>query len=233
MFFSLITPAAGHDREAVHERFDGPYADHQWLWRWFPIDPQARRDFLFRRHGASGGLRYYMLSSRPPVERLGAWQAVTRSYAPQLDPGDVLAFELRANPTVRHGHDGKSRRHDVVMNAKRMLLDARGLARWADWRDEDRPALPQLVHDACSAWLERRAQRGGFAVDALSLRVEGYEQHQEQADRDLRFSTVDFSGHLTVVDPEAFRAALMSGIGSAKAFGCGLLLIRRLASPAP
>ena len=46
-----------------------------------------------------------------------------------LDGGDVLTFELRANPTVRHGHGGKSRRHDVVMNAKRMLLDSRGLAR--------------------------------------------------------------------------------------------------------
>ena len=47
---------------------------------------------------------------------------------------------------------------------------------------------------------------------------------------ELRFSTVDFSGSLRVVDPAALRTALFSGVGHAKAhaqaFGCGLLLIR-------
>jgi CRISPR system Cascade subunit CasE len=227
MFFSLITPMAEQDREAAQERLDGPYADHQWLWRWFPADPDARRDFLFRRHVSSGGLRYYVLSSRPPVERLGVWQSLSRPYAPQLDVGDTLAFDLRANPTVRHGHDGKSRRHDVVMNAKKALLDARGLVHWADWQADDKPTLQQLAHDACSVWLNRRAARCGFSLDASALVVEGYDQHHELPERNLRFSTVDFTGQLTVVDPEAFRAALQQGVGSAKAFGCGLLLIRR------
>jgi CRISPR system Cascade subunit CasE len=36
---------------------------------------------------------------------------------------------------------------------------------------------------------------------------------------------VDFSGELTVVDPVTFGFALQNGIGRAKAFGCGLLLV--------
>lgn len=228
MFFSLLTPAAGHDHRAAQERLDGPYADHQWLWLWFPADPDANRDFLFRRHEPSETLRYYVLSSRPPAERLGAWEAQTRPYAPQLEVGEQLTFELRANPTVRHGHDGKSKRHDVVMNAKKTLLQSRGLGRWADWDDAGKPMLQQLVHDACSKWLERRGERFGFAVDMSSLVIEGYDQHLEQHDRNLRFSTVDVAGQLTIVDPEAFQVALLHGIGSAKAFGCGLLLVRRV-----
>ena len=228
MYFSLITPAAGHDHEAAQERLDGPYADHQWLWRWFPADPCAQRDFLFRRHESSGALRYYVLSSRAPAERLGAWEAQTRPYAPQIEAGERLSFELRANPTVRHGHDGKSKRHDVVMNAKKNLLKSRGLARWADWNDNEKPPLQQLVHGACSDWMARRGERLGFTIDGSSLVVEGYDQHLEQAERNLRFSTVDLAGHLTVENPDAFQAALLQGIGSAKAFGCGLLLVRRL-----
>ena len=41
---------------------------------------------------------------------------------------------------------------------------------------------------------------------------------------------MNFSGGLSVVDPAALRTALFSGVGHAKAharaFGCGLLLIR-------
>ena len=33
---------------------------------------------------------------------------------------------------------------------------------------------------------------------------------------------------LTVSDPLAFAVALAGGIGPAKAFGCGLLLVRRV-----
>lgn len=227
MHFSLITPVAGQEREAGHERLGGPYADHQWLWRWFPADASAQRDFLFRRHESSTGVRYYLLSARPPAVRLGAWQAQSRPYAPQLAAGDRLAFELRANPTVRHGHDGKSKRHDVVMNAKRTLLNKRGLARWGDWADAEKPALQQLVYEACSKWLVDKGQRLGFSVDAQSLVVEGYDQHLEQRERNLRFTAVDLTGLLTVNDPLAFETAVLRGIGSAKAFGCGLMLIRR------
>jgi CRISPR system Cascade subunit CasE len=62
-------------------------------------------------------------------------------------------------------------------------------------------------------------------VDDDTLRAEGYEQHRGKSGG-LRFSTVDFSGTLEVHDPQALQRALFSGIGHAKAFGCGLLLIR-------
>ena len=42
----------------------------------------------------------------------------------------------------------------------------------------------------------------------------------------LQFTTVDFGGQLTVTDGRAFATALVGGIGHAKAFGCGLLLVR-------
>ena len=41
-------------------------------------------------------------------------------------------------------------------------------------------------------------------------------------------STLDFSGLLTVTAPEKFLSALYGGIGPAKGFGCGLLLVKRV-----
>jgi CRISPR system Cascade subunit CasE len=43
----------------------------------------------------------------------------------------------------------------------------------------------------------------------------------------IEFSALDLSGVLEVQDGEPFLAALLSGFGKAKAFGCGLMLIRR------
>lgn len=226
MYFSLITPAEGHERDAVHERLNGPYADHQWLWRWFPAERGALRDFLFRQREVDGLPRYYVVSHRAPIDDGRAWQAQTRNYAPQIQEGDRLQFELRANPTVRHGRDGKSKRHDVVMEAKKKLLAEHGFIRWADWMGDDKPSLQAVIHPACSAWLQRKGEVMGFAPDADTLLVDGYNQHQEKPDQTLSFSTVDFSGQLTVTDPQAFKAALLNGVGSAKAFGCGLILVR-------
>jgi CRISPR system Cascade subunit CasE len=237
LYFSHITPAGGQVRAALHQRMDGPYADHQWLWRWFPAAAGSAREFVFRRHDVEGVPGFYVVSSRPPAERLGDWQANTRDYAPQLGVGERLLFELRANPTVRHARDGKSKRHDVVMEAKRQMLTARGLSRWADWeirqdRNEHegiaRPALYDIVQERCSAWLASQGERRGFAISTESLRVEAYQPHAECKDRKLQFTTVDLSGELTVTDALACAAALGAGIGHAKAFGCGLLLVRRV-----
>jgi len=187
---------------------------------------EVPRDFLFRRRDLGEIPRFYVVSKRPPLTQSTAWNVRTRDYAPAPEAGARLRFDLRANPVVTP-HDGKRRRHDVVMQEKKRLLKERGLARWQDWQDDDKPALYALVREACGAWLRSRASRLGFAVDEESLAVDSYQQRSEKDGR-LCFSTVDFSGELTVIDSTAFAVVLREGIGHAKAFGCGLMLVRRL-----
>jgi CRISPR system Cascade subunit CasE len=228
MHFSLITPAQGHEREAAQEWTRGAYEEHQWLWRFQPAPAGSPRTFLFRRRDVDGLPRFYMVSRQPPMAASAHWLVQSKPYAPELAAGEWLAFELRANPVVTvRGASGRPARHDVVMQAKTKLLAGRGLARWSDWTTPDRPALPDLVQSTCGAWLNARAARLGMALDDASLRVEGYEQHRGKGG-ELRISTVDFGGRLQVVDPVALRRALYEGVGHAKAFGCGLLLVRRL-----
>ena len=226
MHFSLITPTPGQERDAAHEWARSAYLEHQWLWRFLPAPPGTVRNFLFRRRDVDGLPRFYVVSDRPPQAPSPHWQVQSKPYAPALATGDRVAFELRANPVVTtRNAAGKSARHDVVMQEKTRLLKERRLAHWADWPTPDRPALSDLVQRTCSQWLQVRCQRLGIALDEPTLNVEGYEQHRGK-NGELRFSTVDFSGNLRVVDADALRQALTTGVGHAKAFGCGLLLIR-------
>ena len=87
-----------------------------------------------------------------------------------------------------------------------------------------------VVREQGFAWLERQAHSAGFVVRPDSVRVDGYEQHhvtRKGSAPAMSFSTLDFDGFLTVTDPDAFLAAIACGFGAAKAYGCGLMLIRR------
>lgn len=226
MHFSFITPTPGQERQAAHEWMRGAYEQHQWLWRFFPAPPGTPRSFLFRRRDAGGLPSYYVVSEAAPLSPSPCWHISSKAYAPVLAAGDVLNFELRANPVVTtRSASGKAARHDVVMQEKTRLLRERGLARWADWTTPERPALRELVQGCATAWLQARCARLGIELDATALRAEGYEQQRGKGG-ELRLSTVDFNGRLRVLQPDALRQAMLSGVGHGKAFGCGLLLVR-------
>jgi len=89
--------------------------------------------------------------------------------------------------------------------------------------------MQSLIQQAGLDWLEARAGKYGFSFDSGAVRVEGYLRHsvtKKAGRKKINFSTLDCTGLLTVVEPEQFKLALFHGIGPAKAFGCGLLLVR-------
>jgi CRISPR system Cascade subunit CasE len=229
MYFSVINPVENLRRQAAHELAQSPYAEHQWLWQFFPGGKEQTRDFIYRRHALEQIPRFYVVSQRPPVAFSEAWHVQSRSYDPQLLEGQRLSFQLNANPVVtKKNSAGKSQRHDVVMQAKKQILAERGLrfdAKWKDLPDEGtNPLLYELVQNSCIDWLQSRARSHGFTLIAAG--VDAYQQTRA-GKRDIRFSTVDFSGELVVAHPELFQQTLFNGLGHAKAFGCGLLLVKR------
>jgi CRISPR system Cascade subunit CasE len=241
MYFSVITPEERLLRQAAHELSQSAYAEHQWLWKFFPSTADQTRDFIFRRHELEQEPRFYVVSQRPPTAFSEAWQVQSRAYDPQLQVGQRLSFQLRANPVItRKNGAGKSQRHDVVMQAKKQLLAEHGLtkeAKWADWEGESsKPLLYELVQKHCAVWLDGIAKRNGFEIALTDeeepqrkLQVDAYEQSKaDKRDHNIRFSAVDFSGELLVTNPELLHLALFNGLGHAKGFGCGLLLVRRL-----
>lgn len=219
MYLSRLTlaPGALADRKILRA-FESPYLLHQALWEVFSDSADRRRDFLYRLDLEARRPRVFALSVRDPASGGGPWRIETKPFRPSLRARDRLAFALRANPVVTR--DGK--RHDVVMDAKRALHD-KGVPR-AEW-----PSQAQLVQEHGAAWLERREEKLGAELEAGSLRVDRYQLHRfaKPSGRRVQLATCDFEGVLRVNDPERLIASIESGIGPAKGFGCGLLLIRR------
>lgn len=196
-----------------------PYRTHQQLWRLFPKDQDANRDFLYRYDLDRGGPRFYVVSMRLPQSRQG-WLVESRSYAPILKSGQRLFFNLRANPIVtKRDEADKRHRHDVVMAYKK---------EHPDWHRHFTNG--QLMEKVGLDWLETRAESNGFRFDRTAVRVEAYRKHRfnknKAQGKPISVNTLDFQGLLEVVDPDNFKRALYNGIGRGKAFGCGLMLVK-------
>ncbi len=227
MYFNRITLSREKaDPERISRMIsrDG-YGIHQRLWEIFEGPGIKDRDFLFRRDDQGKWPRFFVVSAREPAHDRGPWEIQTKPYSPHLKQGQRLFFALRANPIVTGKNlEGKHARHDVVMNAKRRLEN--------EGKPKDEwPLQPELVQQEGIKWLSTRMDRYGFSVDPDEVRADGYTQHRlpkPKSKKGIRLSTIDFSGRLTVVDPDAFLKALYTGIGPAKGLGCGMLMVRRI-----
>lgn len=191
---------------------------HHLVWSLFADRADRRRDFLWRE--MQTGV-FLMLSARRPNDPHGLFDiAEPKPFQPVLIAGDRLTFSLRANPVVRRREASRRRsaKHDVVMDALRAIPAGERASRRFEF-----------VRERGFAWLERQAGKAGFETQGGGVQIEGYEQHRvaRQGAAPMVFSTLDFTGSLTVIDPNVFLAAMARGFGAAKAYGCGLMLIRR------
>lgn len=192
---------------------------HHLVWSLFSDSADRKRDFLWRETGTGA---FFILSARRPEDRHGLFEIdEPKPFTPDLEPGDRLGFSLRANPVVRRRHSShrRSAKHDVVMDALRS--HAKGGR--ANQRFE-------IIRKQGFAWLDRQGQKAGFRIEPDDVTVDGYDQHRIARTGPvpaMLYSTLDFEGILTVSDPTTLLPAIAHGFGAAKAYGCGLMLIRR------
>ena len=190
-------------RLKLHDTYDW----HQAAWKAFPSRGGQPRDFLTRLDRRREGFRLLIVSpfepSRPAWCAAESWK--TKSIPESYFTRRRYAFQLCANPTrkVASTRDG-----GVTQNGRRVPLGS----------------CEELVE-----WIKRKGDQGGFAVDEATLRTfsRGREYFVKNGRQGLH-SSVEFQGLLTVTDPARFHETFTRGIGSAKAFGFGLLVIAPL-----
>lgn len=148
------------------------------------------------------------LAGKPMPERLAA--------------GQRLGFSLRIRPVVRTDRDGqrtRTRERDAFLAAIEGTAPGAGPSRG----------------EVYQAWLAQRFAEGGARAEQVSLDSFRLAVTQRRAAPQpdgsrrllgLRGPDANFSGVLSVTDPDRFAILLGRGIGRHRAFGFGMLLLR-------
>ncbi len=210
MYLSRITLHTGQlsPAQLLHLVDRGEYVMHQWLWDLFPA---AKKGNFFIVGKNSRRVSLFVLSQERPAES-ETFTIECRPFVSELRTGQSLCFNLRANPTICKA----GKRHDLLMEAKRQV---KGQAEGRDiWLHQQQAALD---------WLAAQGERSGFTL--LDTSVDAYRQQQlrrENSRQLIQFSSVDYTGMLTVTAPGLFLQRLSQGYGKSRAFGCGLMLIK-------
>lgn len=122
-------------------------------------------------------------------------------FTTNFSKSEKFYFRLLGNPTARRKqHDGSRKRV--------------GLYDREDQQD----------------WILRKAQYGGFKVLSLQLADLGLIESSKKKNNQtfqIKHLAVKYEGLLQIIDPEDFKKTFVKGIGSAKAFGFGLLSLAK------
>ena len=201
--------------EIPWEAARNPYDFHRQLWRLFPgEEKEARRNsdeerqgFLFRveESGSGRAARLLVQSHQAPEIAQGLVMLGTREIRPAPSAGQRLAFLLTANPIK------------TIVDAERNAKPG---------KKSEKCRVPLIREEEQRDWLARKLA-GVAEVEAVTL-LTHRPLYFRKGNRAGKLATATYEGVLRVVDPSKLGDVLKNGIGPAKAFGCGLMLVRRI-----
>lgn len=201
------------------------YAWHKKLWECFPNTPDEKRNFLTRIDQLEGAFRLWILSERKPVrpQWCPSEDFALKEIASSFLSHRYYAFDLKANPVktiVQRGPNGETL---LKPDGKRKCGKRVPLVK----PEELRAWLIQKGKIRCLDQTPRLEIPGGFRIVEerpleISPMVESHFRKKGQAGY---HGGVQFKGILEVTDREAFADTYKSGVGSAKGFGFGMLLL--------
>lgn len=177
---------------------------HRFITGFFGTDRQSGQ-ILYRTNLVQNKLCIYIYAQSPAEhipDNCEVQQRNVTSWLESMENGQLWSFDLIAAPTKKVASEGKK-------NSQRRIL-----------------RQPQERQE----WLERKAVQHGFSI------IQAQEQEQlhicgrHKADKGgvMYHDAYHYQGILQITDGEAFRRAMQTGIGSGKAYGFGMMMVKRL-----
>jgi CRISPR system Cascade subunit CasE len=211
MSAAFLTKVEIDHETAYYAGLRDSYAWHKKVWEMFPGRDDQTRDFLTRLDGIDGGFRLLVVSATQPAKP--NWCPEPAWHSKPLPESFLehsgFRFSLIANPTR------KLRSESNPKNGRRVPITHR----------EDREVEGKMQPGLLS-WLSRKGEQHGFSFEEATVRtIPKPRQWFLKKGAAGVHSATEFVGILTVTDPAQFRAAVAQGVGSAKAFGFGMLCL--------
>ncbi len=190
-------------KDAIRRDFKDSYAWHKAFWEAFPGLDGEQRKYLSRIDSTDTRYNALLLSTkRPTLPEWGEWQ--TKEVADSFLTHGMYKFELRANPTV-----------------KRVVRDDDGNRK----KNGNRTAI--CDHNELKKWINNKAEEAGFEINRDILEISKPIKQTFIRNGTLgKHSRVDYRGVLKVCNRELFKNAFSNGIGPAKSFSFGMLVLQ-------
>jgi CRISPR system Cascade subunit CasE len=186
-----------------------PYLIHKALWGLFDNSPDQKRDYLFRVEKRKFSNAAVLLQSdREPMHRGNG--SLTLLASKPINPFFPINMHLRyytvCNP-VKTIYDESGRK-----NAKGEVKKCR---------------VPLIREEEQINWFANKIKEGAKieSIEAQKLPPLYFKKAKEA--RSGKIQPVAFRGVIKIVNPDDLFSLLRSGIGPAKAFGCGLISFAR------
>lgn len=186
-----------------------PYLIHKALWGLFDNSSDQKRDYLFRvekRHFSNAAV--LMQSGREP--RHQGNDSLTLSASKPFSPVFPINMHLRffavCNP-VKTISDGSGRK-----NAKGEVKKCR---------------VPLVKEDEQINWFTNKLKDGAKIKNIEVQKLAPLYFRKTKEARSGKIQPAAFRGILKIINPDGLFCLLRSGIGPAKAFGCGLISLAR------
>jgi len=183
-----------------------PYQIHRAVWRLFPNQSGAEREFLFRVEQVQSGRGALLLlqSQLEPISSDVADVIASKAINYEIPSEALLRFRLRANPVK-------------TIKDERKRVNGRG---------EIKSCRVPLIHEEEQLlWLQRKLSNAAELQSAQVIRETPLFFRKQ--DRGGKIQPVCFEGVLSVKDSRLFQTLLLQGVGPAKGLGCGLLSVAR------
>lgn len=135
------------------------------------------------------------------------WQPLT-----QVGQGDYLLTAPQWKVVELNLPNGRILQFRLTANPSKRLSTGKG--------NKPGPRIAFYKEQEQCAWLRQKGEAHGFRL--LDVQA-SHAQKQTSRQKGITLHTVQYNGRLQITDAAKFITAVQTGIGPAKAFGCGLL----------
>ena len=189
-----------------------PYLLHKKIWRLFPDQEGEQRSFLFRVENlGQAGAQKILLQSK---------------YKPQAASGDLLLLQSKEINLTGINRQSKIRFMLRANPTKKIKDQQKKLT------NQGKVRVPLIDELEIMEWLKRQLQDcADISDDELSILRQdllSFRKPNEKQQHFGKIQTVTYTGIMTVSEHTLLLNKIYSGIGPAKAFGCGLLSIAKV-----